>query len=94
MFHLRLGTQVLLERCLVLSSFIRKECSSEGVALFTAIVAGMCLFPGFNAIYTRMPAASQGGAPVVNVAHNFEKEPWLHVMECHVYIGDYGNSMN
>jgi hypothetical protein len=29
---------------------------------------------GFKAIYTRLPAAAQEGAPLVNVAHNFETE--------------------
>ena len=35
---------------------------------------------GFKAIYTRLPAAAQEGAPLVNVAHNFETErhPNLH----------------
>ena len=30
--------------------------------------------PGFKAIYTRAPAAASEGAPLVNVAHNFETE--------------------
>ncbi len=37
---------------------------------------------GFKAIYTRLPAAAQEGAPLVNVAHNFETERHPHSSPC------------
>lgn len=37
-------------------------------------VRNLAKVAGFKAIYTRLPAAAQEGAPLVNVAHNFETE--------------------
>lgn len=51
-----------------------RELDISACSIGSGGVRNLAKVAGFKAIYTRLPAAAQEGAPLVNVAHNFETE--------------------